>query len=175
MRSSCLKVSDTFAEALKIIEHVHEEIWYWKRSFFFVRLESPCEGCEAPYSFKNQLKLNKNTSLFEVRIQQKFKLGPVIQKGAFEHVQNAQIQVILRLHKISSGPLFSIRTFLVSDDSVGSQRRPWSDCIDVQSDLGLWCPQMPEDTFTSRRPNGCYTIFTLNFWTQLLTILVLKF
>ena len=28
-----------------------------------------------------------------------------------EHVQNAQIQVILHTYKVSSGPLFSIHTF----------------------------------------------------------------
>ena len=31
--------------------------------------------------------------------------------------------------------------------SVYGQRRPRSDCADAQSDLGLRCPHIPEDTF----------------------------
>ena len=37
---------------------------------------------------------------------------------------------------------------VVSNDSVSGQWRPWSDCADAQSDLGLHCLQMPEDTFS---------------------------
>ena len=36
---------------------------------------------------------------------------------------------------------------VVSNDSVSGQRRPGSDCAYAQSDLGLRCPQLPEDTF----------------------------
>ena len=32
------------------------------------------------------------------------------QKCTFEHAQNAQIQIILRMRKVSSGPLLSIHT-----------------------------------------------------------------
>ena len=31
-------------------------------------------------------------------------------KNAFEHVQNAQIQIILRMREVSSGPMLSIHT-----------------------------------------------------------------
>ena len=37
--------------------------------------------------------------------------------------------------------------FVVSNDLISGQSRPWSDCTDVQADLGLRCPHMPEDTF----------------------------
>ena len=40
---------------------------------------------------------------------------------------------------------------IVCNDSVSGRRRPWSDCADLQSDLGLWCPHMPEDTFPHGR------------------------
>ena len=36
---------------------------------------------------------------------------------------------------------------VVYNGSVCGQRRPRSDCADAQSDLGLRCPHMPEDTF----------------------------
>ena len=36
--------------------------------------------------------------------------------------------------------------FIVPNDSVSGQRRPWSDCADAQAVLGLRCPHMPEDT-----------------------------
>ena len=32
-------------------------------------------------------------------------------------------------------------------DFVSGQRRLRLDCLDVQADLGLHCPHMPEDTF----------------------------
>ena len=36
---------------------------------------------------------------------------------------------------------------VVTEDSAGGQWRPWSDCAYAQSDLGLRCPHLPEDTF----------------------------
>ena len=51
-------------------------------------------------------------------------MGCVKRKRAFENVQNARIQIILRMCKVSSVPLFSIHTFVVSNDSVSEQRRP---------------------------------------------------
>ena len=35
----------------------------------------------------------------------------------------------------------------VPSDSIRGQGMPWSDCKDVQADLGLHRPHMPEDTF----------------------------
>ena len=39
------------------------------------------------------------------------KMGSVKRKSTFEHAQNAQIQIILRMRKVSAGPVLSIRTF----------------------------------------------------------------
>ena len=36
---------------------------------------------------------------------------------------------------------------IVSNDSICGQRRPWSDCANAQSDLGLHYPHMPDDMF----------------------------
>ena len=41
----------------------------------------------------------------------------------------------------------------MSNDSVSRQPRPRSDYASAQSDLGLGCPHMPEDTF-SHGPYG---------------------
>ena len=38
-------------------------------------------------------------------------MGCAMQKNAFEHEQNCQIQIILCMYKVSSRPLFSIDTF----------------------------------------------------------------
>ena len=63
--------------------------------------------------------------------------------------QNVQIQIILRMPKVSSGPLLCIFLhFVVSNDSISGQWRSWSDCADAQSDLDLHCPYMLEDTFS---------------------------
>ena len=37
---------------------------------------------------------------------------------------------------------------VVSNDFVSGQGRLRSDCADAQSDLGLRCPHMPDDTFS---------------------------
>ena len=38
-------------------------------------------------------------------------MGCAKQKSAFKHVQNAQIQIILHMHKVPSGPMLSSHTF----------------------------------------------------------------
>ena len=63
------------------------------------------------------------------QIQPKFEVlfyfGHIKQKGPFKHVQNAQIQIILRMPQVSSGPLLSIHTFCsIQYDSVSEQWRP---------------------------------------------------
>ena len=62
--------------------------------------------------------------------------------------KNARIKIILRMRKVSSGSLFSIDIFCMSNNSVSWQRMPWSDCADAQAGLGLRCPHMPEDTLS---------------------------
>ena len=37
---------------------------------------------------------------------------------------------------------------VVFNDSFRGQWRPWSDCMDLQADLGLHCPHIPKDTFS---------------------------
>ena len=72
----------------------------------------------------------------------------VKRKWAFERAKTAQIQIILRMRKVSYGSLLSIHTIsVVSNDSVSEQGRPGSDSADAQAGLGLRCPNMPEDTF----------------------------
>ena len=38
--------------------------------------------------------------------------------------------------------------FVVSNDYISEQWRPWSDCANAQADLGLRCSHMPEDMFS---------------------------
>ena len=38
--------------------------------------------------------------------------------------------------------------FLVSIDSISAQQRPWSDCMEVQTDLGICCQHVPKDFFS---------------------------
>ena len=47
---------------------------------------------------------------------------------------------------------------IMSIDYASGQRRPWSDCVDTQVDLGIRCPHMLEDTFT----HGATQLFTSN-------------
>ena len=49
---------------------------------------------------------------------------------------------------------------VVSNYSVSGQWRPWSDCADAQSDLGLRCPHVPEDTFSY----GAAQLKIRDFW-----------
>ena len=45
-------------------------------------------------------------------------------ENVYEHAQYAQIRIILRMHKVSSGHLLSIHTLHPSSDSVSGQWRP---------------------------------------------------
>lgn len=54
------------------------------------KLESPCDGCEAPYSFKNQLRLDKNTSLFEEYVRRAKVSGNLdAPEGGFDAIMQA--------------------------------------------------------------------------------------
>ena len=75
-----------------------------------------------------------------------FHMGHVKRKSAFELTQNAQIWIILHVCRGSSGLYSPFIYSVVFNCFVCRQYRPWSDCMAVQADLGLWCPQMPEDT-----------------------------
>ena len=59
-----------------------------------------------------------------------------------------RFRFILRMRKVSSEHLLLIVTVKESNDSVSGQARLWSDCADVQADLGLRCPHMPKYTFS---------------------------
>ena len=69
------------------------------------------------------------------------------QKSAFEHTQNVRIYIILHMRKVSSYLCFPFIYSVVSNDSSSGQWRPWSDCPDVQADLGFHYQHMPKDMF----------------------------
>ena len=50
--------------------------------------------------------------------------------------------------KYNPGLCSPLKHSIVPSNSVCGQRRPCSDCVDAQADLGLRCPHMPEDTFS---------------------------
>ena len=75
-------------------------------------------------------------------------LGAPSEKVPSDMRKNAQIQVVLRMHKVSSGPSPLHSYPIVSDDSGRGQWKPWSDCANAQADLGLRCPHMPKDTIS---------------------------
>ena len=56
---------------------------------------------------------------------------------------------------------------VVSSDSVSGQWKPWSDCTDVQADMGLRCPHMREDTFSH---GTAHITQTLSIMSMLITI-----
>ena len=59
-----------------------------------------------------------------------------------------QIKIILPMCKISSGPLLSFIYSVIFNYSVIGQWRSSSDGAYVQTDLGLFSPDMSEDTFS---------------------------
>ena len=80
-------------------------------------------------------------------------MGCVKRNIAFEHAQNVQICIILRMRKVSSDQRLSIETCLVSKDSVYEQRMSWSDWEIAQVNLGVRCPHMPGHVFAWHGPN----------------------
>ena len=58
-------------------------------------------------------------------------MGRVKQKSAFKHMQNAQIQIILHMHKVSLDICSPFIYSVVSNDSASIQGKPWSDCADA--------------------------------------------
>ena len=51
-------------------------------------------------------------------------MGGIKRESPFKHTQNAQIQIVLRLRKISSRPLLSIHTFCHNENSVSDSEGP---------------------------------------------------
>ena len=74
-------------------------------------------------------------------------MNRIERKSAFEHAQNGRFRSSCACAKYHLGLCSPFIISLVSSDYVSGQRRPWSDCASAQSDLGLRCPHMPEDTF----------------------------
>ena len=54
-------------------------------------------------------------------LTQKFNMGHVKRKGVLEHAQRAQIQIIQRKRKVSSGPLLSFKHSVARNDSASGQ------------------------------------------------------
>ena len=54
--------------------------------------------------------------------------------------------------------LFIVHTYIPMDALMlyADSRRPRSDCASAQSDLGLRCPQMPDNTFSFGTIHVCY-------------------
>ena len=69
-------------------------------------------------------------------------------EGVFEHAQNAQIQIhpTHAQSLIRAFPLHWYILMIIPNDFAIGQRRSWSDCADVQADLGLQRSHVPEDT-----------------------------
>ncbi|XP_052267256.1 integrin beta-PS-like isoform X1 [Dreissena polymorpha] len=54
------------------------------------KLQMPCDGCEPPYSYKNQLKLDRNTSLFEEYVKKARVSGNLdAPEGGFDAIMQA--------------------------------------------------------------------------------------
>ena len=69
-------------------------------------------------------------------------------KGVFEHAQKVQIQIDPAHSQSHPGICRLLIHSKVSKNCVGGRRWPRSDCASAQSDQGLRCPHMPEDTFS---------------------------
>ena len=63
-------------------------------------------------------------------------------------MRNAQIEVIPRICMSTLGLSSATIHYAVSIGTVSGQWRPWSDCAEAQSDMGLRCPYVSEDTFS---------------------------
>ena len=83
-------------------------------------LEPPRRGGSNEYQQSMFLSRNKKNNVYPYKPQFYYiKVGFMGVKMIYacfrdevpEHAQNAQIQIILRMHKVSSGPLLSIQTF----------------------------------------------------------------
>ena len=87
-------------------------------------------------------------------------LGRDKRKCAIEHLQNMQIQIILRMRKILSSPVIRLwHPVILLTDSEGPYQT-----ADTKADLGLRCPHMPEDTFSNGRcPFNLASLFIQKF------------
>ena len=75
-------------------------------------------------------------------------MGRTTRKYVFEHAENAWDSDSSNACAKSPPSICSALIHsIMSDDSVRGQRSLVSDCSDAQTDLGLCCPHMSEDTF----------------------------
>ena len=74
-------------------------------------------------------------------------IGRIQQKCVFEICKICIVWLTCtcsRNHPVLCSPFIQS---VVSNDSINRQWRPWSDCADAQSDLGLCCPHMSKHPF----------------------------
>ena len=121
-----------------------------KRVFVADANSEDADEPEGLYSLKMLYNTSINYTVSSVhmtlRSMQRCNMGHSKRKDYFEQAQNAQIH-IYSAHAYSDicSPLMHS---IVSNDYISGQWRPWSDCADARSDLGLRCPHMLEDTFS---------------------------
>ena len=89
-------------------------------------------------------------------------LGYIKWKSAFEHGKMCSIRSSCMCTKYHPGLCSPFIHSVEYNDSVSRQWRPWSDCTDVQSDLGLCCPLMPEVMFFHVFEKGKRNVFKYN-------------
>ena len=77
-------------------------------------------------------------------------LGP---RQAKMCLRASTFRFIPRMRKVSSGHLLFIDTFYSIQWFCYGRRRPWPDCADAQTDLGIRCPHMLEDSFSHGVPH----------------------
>ena len=87
----------------------------------------------------------------------------VKQKQCLWNTQKAQNQLICTWAKYHQDLCSSFVHSAVSNDSVSWQGRPWSDCAEAQSDLGLRCPHMPEEIFSHDAANIKFQVFACTY------------
>ena len=104
------------------------------------------------YNEVNSLKVNIEL-LFLFSAHQ---FGHVKPKRAFEHARKWAFRSCCACAKCHPSLCSPVIQSVVSNDSVGGQWRPWSDCYlhitddcaDAQADLGIRCPHMTKDKFS---------------------------
>ena len=107
--------------------------------------------------------LNTTAINLLLSIGNKFNWAAPSEKGTSSMRKMHRFVFIPRMRKVSSEHINSPLIHpVVSNDSVGGHRRPWSDCADAQADLGLCCPHLPEDTFSRIKAQVIVRTVSLN-------------
>ena len=115
---------------------------FWEKSID-ISCESSAMKCQDLFSLKKKKKKMSSTSVVTGALRVKELHATIMWAVSSEKVPLSMCKVSGFTASWTVQSLIPFKHYIVSNDSISGQWRPWSGCADAQADLGILCPHLP--------------------------------